>query len=177
MTRTGLLAALTAVTYVGSVLLANVLTERYGLIPVGFGLVATAGTYAAGATLLARNIAQDFVGRLLILALMLTGCGLSWWLASPHLATASAISFLLSESTDMGIYSPLRRRGWSRAVLAASLAGAFVDTLAFLWIAGFPVTRASVEGQMFVKFGVSAVVVLLAASARHLPWSRRALVR
>lgn len=150
-----------AVIYIGSVVLANVLTERYGLVSVGFGLVATAGTYAAGLTLLARNVTQDVTGRLLIFALMLIGCGLSWWLASPQLAVASAVAFALSETTDMAIYTPLRERGWSRAVLTASLIGAAVDTLVFLHLAGFPVTRDSVAGQMLVKVGVSAAVVLL----------------
>ncbi|HEY3718318.1 MAG TPA: VUT family protein [Jatrophihabitantaceae bacterium] len=155
-----------AAAYIATVVLANVLTEHYGLVPVGFGLTATAGTFAAGATLLARNLAQDVTGRLLVLGLMLVGCGLSWWLASPQLATASACAFALSETADMAVYSPLRdrarrtgsRTGWSRAVLAASIVGAVVDTFVFLHVAGFPLTADSVTGQLVVKIGISAVV-------------------
>lgn len=154
------IAAPLAAAYIATVVLANVLTEHYGLVPVGFGLTATAGTFAAGATLLARNVTQDVTGRLLVLGLMLVGCGLSWWLASPHLATASAVAFALSETCDMAVYTPLRKRGWSRAVLAASTVGAVVDTFVFLHLAGFPLTRESVSGQLLVKVGISAAVAL-----------------
>lgn len=161
MTRAALAAA-----YIASIVLANVLTERYGLVPVGFGLLATAGTFAAGFTLLTRNLTQDAVGRLIVFGLMTVGCALSWWLASPQLAVASAVAFALSETTDMAVYTPLRRRGWSRAVLAAAFLGGLVDTLVFLHVAGFPVTRDSVTGQMLVKFGISALTVVIVWGTR-----------
>ena len=160
-----------AAAYIATVVLANVLTEHYGLISIGFGLTCTAGTFAAGATLLARNLTQDITGRLIVLGLMLVGCVLSWWLATPTLAVASAVAFACSETADMAVYSPLRKRGWSRAVLAASVVGAVVDTLIFLHLAGFPVTTDSVTGQLVVKVGISwATVALvgLAKGGRHL---------
>ncbi|HET6915756.1 MAG TPA: VUT family protein [Acidimicrobiales bacterium] len=147
-----------AVAYVACVVLANVLTEHFGLIPIGFGLLVTAGTFAAGGTLLARNITQDWTGRAAVVVLMLAGCGLSWWLASPDLAVASAVAFLLSESTDMAVFTPLRDRGWSRAVMGASLVGAVVDTFAFLYLAGFPLTADTVTGQLVVKVGISWLI-------------------
>lgn len=156
------LAVLAAAAYVAVVVLANVLTKHFGLVPLGIaGLTCTAGTFAAGAALLARNITQDIAGRLAILGLMLVGCGLSWWLADPRLATASAAAFALSETADMGVYSPLRKRGWSRAVLAAASVGAVVDTFVFLHLARFPVTVDSVSGQLLVKVGISAAVAAL----------------
>lgn len=149
-----------AAAYVAAIVLANWLTNRYGLVPIGFGLLVTAGTFAAGACLLIRNLGQDFLGRPAIVALMLIGVGLSWWLASPALATASAVAFALSETTDMTVYSWLRSRGLSLALMAAALLGALVDTLVFLRIAGFPVTADAVLGQMLVKVGITAVVAL-----------------
>jgi hypothetical protein len=163
MTR--IIAFLMATAYVACVVLANWLTDRYGLVPIGFGLLVTAGTFAAGATLLARNITQDVTGRLVIVALMLVGCALSWWLASPQLAVASAVAFGLSETVDMLIYSPLRKRGWSRAVMAASLVAAIVDTLIFLRLAGFPITADSVTGQLLVKVGISWAVAAIVGVA------------
>jgi hypothetical protein len=150
-----------SVLYVGSIVAANWLTNRYGLVPVGFTLLVPAGTFAAGVALLARNLGQDAVGRLWIVALMLAGILLSWWLASPQLAEASAAAFALSEATDMTIYTWLRRRGRSRALLAAALVGAFVDTLVFLHLAGFPLTYNAVAGQMLVKVGISGLVALV----------------
>lgn len=156
-----------AVVYVGSVVLANVLTETYGLVPIGLGMSVTAGTFAAGVTLLARNIGQDVNGRRVIVALMVLGVVLSWWLASPALALASGVAFALSETADMAVYTPLRRHGWAKAALAAALVGAVVDTVAFLWIAGFPIWQA-LPGQLLVKVGISAIAVALAGGARAL---------
>lgn len=154
-----------AASYVAAIVLANVLTERFGLVPVGFGLVATAGTYAAAFALVARNVTQDRIGRPRTLGLMALGVLISWWLASPALALASAVAFALSESADMGIYTPLRKRGRGRAVAVASTIGAVIDTCAFLLIAGFPVLPA-LPGQLLVKVGMALVAALILRGRR-----------
>lgn len=146
-----------ALAYVGAVVSANWLAQRYGLIPIGFGLTVVAGTFAAGMALLVRNIGQDELGRPATTALMLLGTGLSWWLASPALAVASAVAFGLSETADMTVYTWLRSRGRPKALLAAALVGSLVDTLVFLHLAGFPVTASTVLGQLIVKVGISAL--------------------
>lgn len=155
-----------AALYVACVVLANVLTDHFGLVSIGFGLVVTAGTFAAGATLLARNFTQDAVGRLVVLLLMLVGCALSWWLASPALARASAFAFGLSEAADMAVFTPLRRRGFVRASAVATVVGAVVDTLVFLHVAGFPVTTDAVTGQLVVKIGVCWAALALIGGRR-----------
>lgn len=152
-------AVIWPVVYVGGVVLANVLTERYGLVPVGFGLVTTAGTYAAAVVLIARNLAQDAIGRWPVLGLMGLGVLLSWWLASPQLAVASAVAFTLSELADWLIYTPLRKSGRARAVAVASTVGAVIDTFVFLWLAGFPLSAA--PGQLVVKIGMALVAALI----------------
>lgn len=147
--------------YITSIVTANWLSAHFGLIPIGLGLLVSAGTFAAGVALLTRNLGQDALGRPIIFTLMLAGIGLSWWLATPALAIASATAFALSELTDMTVYTWLRRRGRSRALMAAALAGALIDTLVFLSLAGFPVTVNSVTGQMLVKVGISGLVAAL----------------
>lgn len=142
-------AAILAV-YVGVIVAANYLTEHYGMVAVGFGLAATAGTYAAGAALLLRDVVQDALGRVAVVVGILVGAGLTY-LISPALATASAVAFLLAELADMAIYTPLRRKGWARAVLASNCVGAVVDTYVFLHIAGFPITSEGVGGQLVGK--------------------------
>ena len=158
------MSALISAAYVAAIVLANVLTERFGLVPVGFGLMATAGTYAAAFVLISRNVAQDQIGRRKVLTLMALGIGLSYWLASPALALASAVAFGLSELADMGIYTPLRARGRGRAVAVASTVGAVIDTIAFLWIAGFPIV-AALPGQLFVKVGMALIAALILRSS------------
>lgn len=62
---------------------ANLLTARYGLIPVGFGLSATAGTYAAGLCLTARDWVHDAAGHTAVLAAIAGGGLASAATASP----------------------------------------------------------------------------------------------
>jgi len=153
---------------VGTVLAANAATEHYGVVPVGFGLTATAGTLAAGLALGLRDIVQDTLGRRVVVALILAGAALSWWVA-PALAVASATAFLISELADFAVYTPLRGRAamggrrWFGAVAASNVVGALLDTVLFLGIA-FGVaalTPAALSGQLVGK-GWATLALLLA---------------
>jgi len=172
-TKLGLAAA-----FLGAILAANYVTTEYGMIPVGFGLVATAGTYFAGLVFVLRDSVQDLAtqsrrgtnrtrGRLVVAALILIGAALSYAVSAPFIATASAVAFLLSEAADFAIYSPLRKRGYIRAAVASNVVGALVDTVLFLWIAGFPIAQA-ITGQIVGKVAVTAVVVVLVIGLRAL---------
>jgi len=154
--------ALTA--YALTIVAANYLTTRYGMVPVGFGLVTTAGTFAAGAALLLRDVVQDTLGRAWVLVGIATGALLTW-ATSPALAVASATAFLVAESADMAVYTPLRDRGWARAVLASNAFGAVVDTILFLLLAGFPVTAATVGGQLVGKLAWATLLPVAAVLA------------
>lgn len=153
------LSTLAATGFLGAILLANYLTTEYGLIGVGFGLVATAGTYLAGLTFVLRDSVQDGFGRWVTFLLIGVGAGLSFIVADPFIALASGVAFLVSETADLAIYTPLRERGYVRAAVASNVVGAVVDTFLFLWIAGFPVVGDAVAGQMVGKLTVTAVVV------------------
>lgn len=155
MGRGGLVAvvsgpgAMAAVAYVAAVVAANAATNEYGFWPVLPGLVATAGTVFAGFALLLRDVVQDAAGRRAVLGCIAVGGTLSA-LFNPALALASATAFTVAELADMAIYTPLRRRGWARAVLASNVVGAVVDTAVFLWLAGFPIL-AALPGQLVGK--------------------------
>jgi len=144
------MTTLVLVAYVAAIVAANWLTDHYGLLSVGVGLAATAGTYAAGLALLLRDVVQDVCGTRWVLVGIATGAALTA-VTAPALALASATAFLLAELLDMAVYTPLRRRGWARAALASGVAGAAVDTIAFLALAGFPLTAAVVGGQLVGK--------------------------
>lgn len=148
-----------AAAFLGCAVSANVLTARYGLIPVGFGLVATAGTWAAGLTFAARDWLHEVAGRAAVFAAIIAGAGLSAALAGPRLAIASGIAFAISETADMLVYEPLRRRTWAGAVAASNTVGAAVDTVAFLALAGFPIWTA-LPGQMLAKTTATLAVVV-----------------
>lgn len=140
------------------ILAANYVTTRLGMVPVGFGLVATAGTYFAGLTFIFRDSLQDVAGKRWTLAVIGAGALLSFLVADPFIALASAAAFGLAELADLAVYTPLRKRGYVRAALASNVVGAFVDTIVFLAIAGFPIWQAF-PGQMVGKLLVTAVVV------------------
>lgn len=52
-----------AVGLLACILAANFVTTRYGVVPVGLGLMATAGTYFAGITFVLRDAMQDAAGK------------------------------------------------------------------------------------------------------------------
>lgn len=148
-----------------SVVLANYATTHYGLVPVGFGFVATAGTYLAGLTFVVRDALQDAAGKRVTVAVIAAGAVLSFAVADPFVALASAVAFLFSELANLAVYTPLRSRGYVRAAVASNVVAAFVDTVLFLAIAGFPIVEA-VPGQMIGKLAVTAVAVGLVVAFR-----------
>lgn len=154
-----------ALGFIATILAANYVTTQYGMVPVGFGLVATAGTYFAGLAFVLRDLVQDVAGRKAVVAVILAGAALSYAISDPFIATASAVAFLLSESADFAVYTPLRKRGYIRAATASNLVGSVVDTVVFLTIAGFPL-RQAFAGQLVGKLTVTALAVALVAAVR-----------
>lgn len=137
---------------------ANWLTVTFGLVPVGFGLAVTAGTFAAGFALVARDGLQlSSQRRWLVPAAIAAGIVLSWWLAAPAVAIASALAFAAAELTDWGVFTRLRARSVPVAVVVSSLVAAPVDTVLFLSLAGFGVTLDAVVGQVLVKTGLAFI--------------------
>jgi len=151
--------------YVGTIIAANWLTATFGLVPIGLGLAVTAGTFAAGAALLVRDGLQLRTTRVWLLACITAGAALSAITATPAIAVASGVAFLVSELVDWAVFTPLRDRSLPGAVLVSSVASAPVDTVLFLAIAGFGVTWPAVLGQFLVKTGM-ALLVALALSRR-----------
>jgi uncharacterized PurR-regulated membrane protein YhhQ (DUF165 family) len=154
--------------YLTTIVAANWLTARYGFVPIGLGLAATAGTYAAGLAFVARDAVQDTAGRLATVGALAVGGVLSWFLATPQLAVASAVAFAVSELADMAIYTPLRKRGYVRAAVSSNLVGSVVDTFLFLSLAGFGLAPLVVGGQLVGKAWATVAVIGVVVGARAL---------
>lgn len=131
MRRVGIVAT---ILFVATVFAANWAVETFGIVSVGFGLMAPAGVYFAGLAFVFRDIVQHELGRPVAGAAILAGAGLSA-IVSPALALASSIAFLVSEFVDMAVFTSLERRGLMRSAVASNVAGAFVDSIVFLSIA------------------------------------------
>jgi uncharacterized PurR-regulated membrane protein YhhQ (DUF165 family) len=164
--------AIALAVYIGAILAANILSANFGLVPVGFGLVVSAGTYAAGFALLSRDFVHTYLGVRGVLLGMAVGLVLSWFLATPALAMASAVAFLVAELADMLVFLWARPRGFVRAALISNCVSAPVDTVLFLWIAGFPLMFESIVGQMVGKI-LWATIVPLAIYVAVRAWVRR----
>lgn len=168
-------ATIAVLVYVGSVLLANWLTTRYGFVNVGFGKATTAGTFAAGGALVVRDIVQDALGRAGVIVLIVVAAGLSYLVSAPAIALASGAAFLIAESLDMLAYTPLRKRArfgdrrWQVAVAAGATVGALADTVVFLTIAfGWASVRPALAGQLLGKGEVVAALIVLGVATRAL---------
>jgi uncharacterized PurR-regulated membrane protein YhhQ (DUF165 family) len=160
--------------YVASIPAANWMIGHVGttvlpggvhLAPVGFGLSAPSGVYAAGVAFVARDVVQRAAGRKVALMAIVAGTLLAA-LVNPRLAVASGAAFLFSELADFAVYTPLQRRSFPAAVLASGIAGSVVDSLIFLAVAGIPLA-AALPGLVLGKVWIQ-LLALPAAS-----WLRR----
>lgn len=135
------------------------------VIPVGFGFDAPSGVLMVGAALVLRDIVHEKLGARWALTAVAIGAVLSAFFATPALLLASTVAFLLAELADFAIYSPLRKRHLTAAVLASGLAGAVIDSAVFLWLAFG--SLAFIEGQILGKLWMSLAAALLLVAYRR----------
>ena len=156
------IGALSFVGYVGTVLGANWAITRFGIVPVGFGLMAPAGVYFAGLAFSLRDATQETLGRLWAIAAILVGAAVST-LIDPALGVASGAAFLVSEFADFAVYTPLRRRNYLAAVGLSNTVGAVLDSAVFLWLAfgSLDFMVGQVWGKLLMTLPVVAVLYLV----------------
>lgn len=156
---------LLAVAYLATVVAANWAVAHVGLVPVGFELVAPAGVYFAGLAFTLRDLLHEAAGPWVVLAAIAAGSVVSFAIASPTVAVASAAAFGLSELADLAVYTPLRQRRRLMAVAASNLVGLTVDSALFLWLAFGSLTL--LPGQILAKTWMTILAVALLAAARR----------
>jgi queuosine precursor transporter len=105
------------------------------LIPVAPGIMAPSGVLMIGMALVLRDLVQRRLGVVYSVAAIFIGAAISSWLAPAALVLASGTAFLISEMTDLAVYTPLARRRLVLAVLASGLIGLVIDSMIFLWLA------------------------------------------
>lgn len=123
------------IAYAGSIVAANWLIQTFGLVSVGWGLMAPAGVLAAGVSFTLRDMVQDRMGRWWTVAAIGAGALLSLAVSDARFAVASGLAFLASETADFAVYTPLRKRSWLRAVFASNVVGLALDSSLFLLLA------------------------------------------
>jgi uncharacterized PurR-regulated membrane protein YhhQ (DUF165 family) len=173
--RVGVVAFLA---YVATVVAANWFVQHVGqatpgggphTIPVGFGYRAPSGVLWVGLAFTLRDVVQSTVGKRPVLAAIVIGAGLSYFVA-PSLAWASAVAFLVSETLDFAVYTPLVERGVVvAAVVLSNTVGLLVDTFVFLQVAfhSLDFWQGQVVGKAWMT--VLALVVLVPARRSRQP--------
>jgi len=103
-----------------------------------------------GFVFVARDFAQREIGHKVLLA-MLVGVAISYFMANPFVATASAAAFLISELVDWAVFT-YTKRPLSQRILFSSLLGAPVDSAIFLGLLGLlsPVGVAAMTASKLV---------------------------
>lgn len=105
------------------------------LIPVAPGIMAPSGVLMIGLALVLRDLVQRRLGVGWAAVAVVAGAALSALVAPAALVLASGLAFLLSEAADLGVYTPLQKRGLVLAVFLSSLVGLVVDSAVFLYLA------------------------------------------
>jgi uncharacterized PurR-regulated membrane protein YhhQ (DUF165 family) len=150
------------IAYVATIFAANWSIATFGIVPVGFGFVAPAAVYFVGLAFPLRDVIQRTLGRRWSVVAILVGTALSY-VVSPQFAIASGVTFLISETCDMLVYTPLAKR-FTFAVAASSVTALVVDSILFLTLAFG--SLAFLPGQIVGKTWVALVAVVVIKAAQ-----------
>lgn len=160
-----------AVAYVGLIVLANWLASRYTIHVPFTPYIAPAGVLAIGAVLVIRDWLQQLRGLGWAIPLMLLAGGASYgigvaagWTSLQKIAVASVVAFLISESVEALVFTPLRNRNLTLGVALSATVGNVLDSYIFLTLAFG--SLAFVWGQFWGKLEMIAVGVALTAVRR-----------
>jgi len=159
--------------YVVAIVGANWAIVRFGIVPVGFGLMAPAGVFFAGLCFEFRDLVQDTLGRWWAVLAILIGASLSAFI-STQFAFASGVAFLLGELADFAIYTPMRQRFWLVAMIVANTIGDIVDSAIFLYLAFGSLNF--ITGQVIGKAYCTLIPVAILWVIRRILQARRVSV-
>lgn len=140
--------------YVIAIVAVNYGFSEVPLIPVGDAMWPPL-SLAVGLIFVLRDFAQRRVGHWIWLA-MLAGCVLSYIMADPFVALASATAFLISEALDWAGYT-FTRKPFHQRVLISSALSAPLDSVVFLamighlsWVGVATMTASKMLGALIV---------------------------
>lgn len=156
-----------AAMYILVIVVANWSIQKWGIIPIGFGLMAPAGVYFAGLAFSVRDALHEVSNKYWIIGAIIVGAGVSYVIEDGgEIAVASGCAFLLSEFADFAVYSPLRSRGKIRALFASNIVGLIADSILFLYLAFGSLEFLS--GQVVAKAYMTGVVIVMMLAYRFL---------
>ena len=141
--------------YIASIVAVNWAFSVVPLLPMPGGEMFPPVSLLVGFVFVLRDLAQRAVGHNVLWA-MAIGVGLSYVLADPFVATASAVAFAISELVDWLIYT-ITKRPLSDRILWSSALGTPVDSAVFLlmigafgWLGFIAMTASKMIGSLVV---------------------------
>jgi uncharacterized PurR-regulated membrane protein YhhQ (DUF165 family) len=174
------LALLLSIAYVALAILANWLASAYVVTVPFTDRLAPAGVFAIGAILVLRDWLQQLVGLATTIYLVFVAAILSLvageafgWTDLRKIAIGSFVAFVVSETAEAVVFTPIRRRSLTVGVALSGIVGTALDSWLFLTIAFG--SLAFFWGQCFGKGEMLLVGVVLTALRRYaLPTTRPA---
>jgi uncharacterized PurR-regulated membrane protein YhhQ (DUF165 family) len=166
--------------YLLIIAIANVLTAKFSQFVLLDGrLIIPVGSVFVGATFLLRDFVQLRHGRkktyaVIFIAIIVSAIVSVMLGDTAHIALASAVAFLVSETIDTEIFSRLRR-SLSARMMISGIVGGLADSLIFVLIGLSPIGSEVVEwnaipyavaGQVVVKVIVQAVAVMCCRASK-----------
>ena len=159
--------------YLLSIVTANVITAAFAPLQMGVFIVPM-GTFLIGATFIFRDLVQNKYGRvktyMFIATALILSALVSFSLGDTLLIViASALSFLVAETTDTEIYSRLKLP-MSWRVFYSGLVGGLLDSVIFVIIGLSPfganflpweAVPAAILGQVIVKTIIQALGAII----------------
>lgn len=139
--------------YLFTIILSNLVTARYNPFILWDGiLIVPAGSIFAGAVFVLRDLVQMKHGKqntykMILAAVILSGCMSVAMGDTSHIAAASAVAFIASESIDTEIFSRMKKSLMARIILSGIVGGI-------------------VDSALFVLFGMSPL------GANMIPWGK-----
>lgn len=147
--------------YLLSIVAANVVTAKFAPMQVGVFLVPM-GTFLIGATFIFRDLVQNKYGRkktymFIGLALLMSAL-VSYLLGDTLLiVVASALAFVVAETTDTEIYTRLKLpMAWR--VFYSGLVGGFLDSVIFVVIGLSPIGAGFLTWEMVISAILGQVI-------------------
>lgn len=161
------LGVLAMVAFIATIYVANYLVTEYGVVDVGFGLMAPAAVFAAGFAFTFRDLVHSTLGRFAVVAAIVIGALVSLGV-SERFALASAVAFLVSEMVDFAIFTRVADRSWLGAVAASNIGGLVIDSVLFLAIAfgSMQFLAGQIVGKAWTTLAAIGVLALGRAAAR-----------
>jgi queuosine precursor transporter len=159
-----------AVAAMAMVVLASNILVQYPFEPFGLADTLTWGAFSYPFAFLVTDLANRHLGagktRRVVYAGFVVAVALSAWLATPRIATASGLAFLVAQLIDVEIFDRLRRHAWWMPPFLSSLLSSALDTAIFFTLA-FSCAGA-IDGTL-------SLLHLGGACGADLPWQRWAL--